>query len=82
MVTALLNLLIMKKQLLKVKGNYVLGVFVPSHIFLTAAVLKLEQNKNVSLKGGWYELSDCECPEPTPEGYYRCILGNCIFFPS
>lgn len=75
----------MKKQLLKVTGEFEQGVFIPSGIKLTKKILSHPKNKNVALTAGWYSFDDeCPngCPSDTDEGRYRCIGGNCVFIPN
>lgn len=54
-------------------------------IYIDENVIEHKENEGKNLILGWATIGvDCnpKCPEPTPQGYYQCISGNCIFFPT
>lgn len=78
----------MKKQL-QVKGYWnELGDFEVTHVFIEKCVAKHDKNKHLKLKEGYIAFGneDSKCKPPCKaadhEGYYDCIGGTCIFFPT
>lgn len=81
----------MKKPILKVRGSFVLGVFIVAHVYITKDVAEHENNKHLPLKEGWLEytqLSDETCGgkkkpiSQAGEGDYFCVNGEWVWFPA
>lgn len=48
---------------------------------LTKGLLGLPENEGVTLEAGTYNECSVICPPADEHGYYKCVGGQCVYFP-